>query len=1381
MKKSVRGFPVYLFILIISQLLIIYYIFQDVKGKEEIYFNQLIRGLRGEYKSIIFNYNYLSQLTVNELIRTDDILELIARANNPELRDVARDELFHNLNTTYRDLKGYNIKQLHFHLPDGTSLLRMHKPEKFGDNLLRDRPSVSYVSMEHKPIHGFEEGKIYNGIRYVFPLFWKGDYVGSVECSYDFNAIRQSLQNSLYSEIHLIVKRAVLERKLFEKEFDNYLDCKLTNDYLYERSDMLVKMEDRDSPINYELFQQINDKLQPYVSKKIMEGNEFVARVVLDWQIYLGVFEPIYSVDGEQTAFMFSYFRDDILKSVYRDQIITYLIYTLLTIILMIIVKSARDKSYKINRQLRKNNDRLNEEVERHKFTSNMLQESERRFRDVAVAAGEYIWEVDRSFQFRFVTRKVKSILGYTSNELIGKSVLSFIPAEERQRVRAMLEDCSREGRSFNNLQHRVIHKDGSIFWQKVSAAPTFGDDRQVTGFRGASLDITDIKNAERDLNRKDMLLQAVSFSAGRFLASSRWDDVIDDSLKILGIALNASRVFFAEKRLDKQRIMSIVRHEWCDNDIRSGNFSNNKIEQSDDNPVYGKWFERFSKGRIVLGSIGFLSKAEQEELLRQEIKSILYIPIMVNREWWGYVGFEECKEERAWTRIEVEILKTAADTLAAAIERELSNTEVVKLSTAVAQSSSAVIVTDEKGQIEFLNPRYTEITGYRLIEKRGKLPMVLESKFHADEDYVRIMDAIKEGKFWKGEFLSERKNGERYWEGVSIAPVLDSTGDLTNFIMTVNDTTERKRYIDALRFRADFEEIINKVSTRFINIPVEKVDEEIVASLEVVGDFIGVDRSYVFIIKNETGFMDNTHEWCNVGIDCQKDQLQDIPLDVFPWWINRLSENKNIQLNSLDDMPESAASEKSILENQDIKSLLVLPLNYRHNLIGFIGFDAVKDYKQWSDDSVNLLRIIGETFVSALKRKESEEKFNNLYKSLLNELDLASSVQSYLLPKWINVEKDLILSQTYTPSSKIGGDLFDMVPINDTEYIVYIADISGHGVQAALIMMAVKSVINMLINNEKENIPSPCEIVTRLNKILTREVFKSGVYMTLLLCVIDVESNKIRYFNAGHPSMIKYSKKTGKAIILKDTGSIPIGWVEDMDYLPEEEDEISFDPDSIFVMYTDGIFECENIEGEQLGVDGLIEVLNREELGSRCVTLPSRVKQQLVNMKYDITEDDFTLVALEFTNDCNNGSYRKIFDMASVLHVTGEVGSECAAVVSERYNDAALAFSVEIIINEYLNNVISHGLQSKSDTSIAMEIEVSNSIYLRFWDQGAPWELPSKTDVIQHYEEKDIEDESGRGLYIIYMNSADFRLKRYSDLNETVIRIDTGESNAKG
>jgi PAS domain S-box-containing protein len=132
--------------------------------------------------------------------------------------------------------------------------------------------------------------------------------------------------------------------------------------------------------------------------------------------------------------------------------------------------------------------------------------------------------------------------------------------------------------------------------------------------------------------------------------------------------------------------------------------------------------------------------------------------------------------------------------------EQKRAEEELGKLSQAVEQSSSTVIITDCKGKIEYVNPKFTQLTGYTPEEAMGQNAGILKSGHTPQEVYDRLWDTITSGREWKGEFLNKKKDGELFWESASIAPVIDPQGVITHFIAVKEDITERKRAEEALR-----------------------------------------------------------------------------------------------------------------------------------------------------------------------------------------------------------------------------------------------------------------------------------------------------------------------------------------------------------------------------------------------------------------------------------------------------------------------------------------------------------------------------------------------------------------------------------------------------
>jgi signal transduction histidine kinase len=180
----------------------------------------------------------ISDLIYTTVINTDEVRTLYKDAyGDGEKRDEVRQKLWDMLKDDYKILHKFRIQQLHFQLPNNESFLRFHKPEKFGDSLVGIRPTIEYVNRFHKPISGFEEGRIFNGFRYVYPLFdHDNNYIGSVEISSSALSYKEAYELDQKQELDIVMRADVVEEKVFKSQQSNYIPYRLNSDFRVERS-----------------------------------------------------------------------------------------------------------------------------------------------------------------------------------------------------------------------------------------------------------------------------------------------------------------------------------------------------------------------------------------------------------------------------------------------------------------------------------------------------------------------------------------------------------------------------------------------------------------------------------------------------------------------------------------------------------------------------------------------------------------------------------------------------------------------------------------------------------------------------------------------------------------------------------------------------------------------------------------------------------------------------------------------------------------------------------------------------------------------------------------------------------------------------------------
>ena len=133
------------------------------------------------------------------------------------------------------------------------------------------------------------------------------------------------------------------------------------------------------------------------------------------------------------------------------------------------------------------------------------------------------------------------------------------------------------------------------------------------------------------------------------------------------------------------------------------------------------------------------------------------------------------------------------AGTIMDVTERHAAKAELEKLSIAVEQSSASVVITDTRGTIEYVNPRFCEVTGYTVEEALGRNPRILKTEKHPPEFYGELWQTLGRGENWRGEFLNKKKDGSLFWESASISPIRGEDGEVTQYIAIEEDITEQK------------------------------------------------------------------------------------------------------------------------------------------------------------------------------------------------------------------------------------------------------------------------------------------------------------------------------------------------------------------------------------------------------------------------------------------------------------------------------------------------------------------------------------------------------------------------------------------------------------
>lgn len=224
-EKKINIFT-YIFAVLVSIGLIWTIIAWEKEQKLQLHLDHITEDYLTAHNLIYIYHKKMASIIYETHIDTSDIKSLFISLQNADTlqKDELRKKLYTKLLPTYNLLTKNNLQQLHFHQNDTTSFLRFHRPKLYGDKLFEARETIAYVMKHHKAIDGFEEGRIYSGYRFVYPLMDGKNYLGSVEISFNSLIISKEFLQKLHLPTHLFISKELVANKVFENEWANYVD-----------------------------------------------------------------------------------------------------------------------------------------------------------------------------------------------------------------------------------------------------------------------------------------------------------------------------------------------------------------------------------------------------------------------------------------------------------------------------------------------------------------------------------------------------------------------------------------------------------------------------------------------------------------------------------------------------------------------------------------------------------------------------------------------------------------------------------------------------------------------------------------------------------------------------------------------------------------------------------------------------------------------------------------------------------------------------------------------------------------------------------------------------------------------------------------------------
>ncbi|MBL4862405.1 MAG: PP2C family protein-serine/threonine phosphatase [Crocinitomicaceae bacterium] len=290
---------------------------------------------------------------------------------------------------------------------------------------------------------------------------------------------------------------------------------------------------------------------------------------------------------------------------------------------------------------------------------------------------------------------------------------------------------------------------------------------------------------------------------------------------------------------------------------------------------------------------------------------------------------------------------------------------------------------------------------------------------------------------------------------------------------------------------------------------------------------------------------------------------------------------NVEEQLSRFKEFTVIESSQSSLINDFDV----IVPVFHREKPLAYLLIEGV-EYTNRQNSLLNFMGFIQtltNIIVVAIENKRLV-LVDLMQERLKKDLEIASTMQQLLFPADLPTNKKMDISAMYKSRHEVGGDYYDFFPLGDDKYIICIADVSGKGISAAMLMANFQATLRTLFQYKNFDMRS---LLEELNKKVMDSA-KGEKFITFFIAYYDCVTRKLNYVNAGHNHPFLTNGETVENL---DQGTIGLGMMDELPFINVGETELT--PNTTLVLYTDGVVELENEAEEFFGADRLINLVN--------------------------------------------------------------------------------------------------------------------------------------------------------------------------------------------
>lgn len=412
-------------ILLVVWLAAIFLIDKEYKGKYEDYIAYRDEVFDNGIAGVVRTYESFSNYIFTSAIDRDSIKGYLLEANHGDdlVKAEMRKKLADELEETHELISRHNFRQFHFQLANGDSFYRFHNPDKFGDNLLDIRESMRIANLEKKYVTGFEEGRTFNGYRFVYPISMEGEHLGSIEISISPQRVLEEMfASDPNRDLGFMMAKDIMEGIVFEDEQKRYHINFISDEYV---SDVEISAfaDQREDSLNLHKDPAFVEKLRELVGQKLHDKDPISKSMVYDKKTYLIQYRPIIDLSNKPVGYFYGFKEDTHIQTIIMAKELVAILATAIMLVLVLLILYAHIRQKELQKLAM--TDQLTKVYNRHSFYLLANREKARAERN-----GEPLTVAMVDIDF---FKKVNDKHGHATGDDVLKTVASLIKESIRE------------------------------------------------------------------------------------------------------------------------------------------------------------------------------------------------------------------------------------------------------------------------------------------------------------------------------------------------------------------------------------------------------------------------------------------------------------------------------------------------------------------------------------------------------------------------------------------------------------------------------------------------------------------------------------------------------------------------------------------------------------------------------------------------------------------------------------------------------------------------------------------------------------------------------------------------------------------------------------